>query len=300
VIDIFKKRRPKIPKTLGAIMPRPMTSQEKAQFQSWFPKLNVDDAVVTGEVTSVYNCISWTVGVTDRWLWPGASLSNFDAFYRGWGFARAENGPIAGWGRSSADMTHGNVSGPSHGPRWESKCGGSLRIQHGLTELEGATYGRVLVFYARALDAEAPAAAILEQLISASNIETMQLTDEDKAALQHLIAGIPEDLRQAYASAFGAWKATWFSGSLAVDSNPYSRAHGKEFDALVALGPEILPLVVNSLAEDDNFLALALYDSIQPDQKAIVQFDADDPEILEGEQGRAKRTVKAWLSTLVR
>ena len=52
-------------------MPRPMTTAEKQRFRGYFPNLDVDNAVVTGEVSTVYNCISWTVGVTDRWLWPG-------------------------------------------------------------------------------------------------------------------------------------------------------------------------------------------------------------------------------------
>jgi hypothetical protein len=277
-------------------MPRPMTSQEKAQYRGWFPNLNVDAVVVTGEKTSAYNCISWSVGVTDRWLWPGTALGNFDAFYRGWGFVRASNGPIAAWGRSTSSMTHGSVSGPGHGPRWESKFGYDLRFQHGLIELTGASYGRVIAFYARSLQLEAPAAIVLEELLVRKLQETMQLSSEERSVLEGLVGTIPAEVRQAYTEAFAAWKATWFAGSLAIDSNPYSRARGKEFDTLIALGPQTLPLVVNSLTEEDNFFALALYDSIQSESNLIVQFEADDPRVLEGEQGRAKRVVKAWLS----
>jgi hypothetical protein len=277
-------------------MSRSMSPQEKADFRSYFPNLNVDTVVVTGEETPTYNCISWTVGVTDRWLWPGASISNFDTFYRGFGFVRASNGPIAAWGSSTSAMTHGCVSGPGHGPRWESKCGQSLRIQHGLSELEGATYGRVVSFYSRALQLQAPAVGILEELTVTFIQEAMQLTDDDRATLERAVEGIPSELQQAYSEAFAAWKSTWFSGSLAIDSNPYSRAHGSEFDRLIALGSQILPLLVNSLTEEDNFLALSLYDLIQPDSKLVVQFESDDPRLLEGEQGRANRVVKVWLS----
>ncbi|HEV2804457.1 MAG TPA: hypothetical protein VGW57_05925 [Chthoniobacterales bacterium] len=276
-----------------------MTPQEKVQFRSWFPNLNVDAAVVTGEATPVYNCISWTVGVTDRWLWPGGTMVNFDTFYRGFGFVRGANGPVAAWGRSTTDMTHGSVSGPGHGPRWESKCGASLRIQHGLNELVSNAYGHVLAFYTSSSEVRAPFAAILEERGAESKLETMELTVGDRSALEHLAAGVPEDLRQAYETAFAAWKATWFSGNLALDSNPYSRASGREFDALLGLGPEILPLVVKSLADDDNFLALPLYESIQPDHRMILESKANHPEILDGEQGRAGRVVRAWLSNLV-
>ena len=74
-------------------MARAMTPAEKQRFHGYFPSLDVNRAVVTGEVSSVYNCISWTVGVTNRWLWPaGGTLASFDAFYRGSGFT----GPVTG------------------------------------------------------------------------------------------------------------------------------------------------------------------------------------------------------------
>jgi len=85
-------------------------------------------------------------------------------------------------------------------------------------------------------------------------------------------------------------------GGLAFSSNSTSRALGKEFDALLALGPVILPLVVEKLADPDNFFALQLYDALQPDINLLVQFDADDERILEGEQGRARRLVQHWVS----
>jgi hypothetical protein len=128
-------------------MARPMTPLEKQRFKGLFPNLDVNQAVVTAGMSTVYNCISWTVGVTNRWLWPGNTLANFDTLYSGFGFVRAGDGPIAAWGHSISNMTHGSVSGPGHGPRWESKCGGDLRIQHGLTELAGSSYGRVVAFY---------------------------------------------------------------------------------------------------------------------------------------------------------
>jgi hypothetical protein len=39
-------------------MARPMTSAEKQRFSGYFPNLNADAAIVTGEATKVYNCIS--------------------------------------------------------------------------------------------------------------------------------------------------------------------------------------------------------------------------------------------------
>src|SRR6266571_6659944 len=161
-------------------MTRPMTPAEKQRFRGYFPNLNVDAAVVTGEVSQVYNCISWTVGVTDRWLWPGSSIANFDTFYRGFGLVRASDGPIAAWGHSASNMTHGSISGPGHGPRWESKCGGDLRIQHGLNELAGASYGRVLAFYRRNPLLRADYPKLLETAVSERAIKSILSTAERK------------------------------------------------------------------------------------------------------------------------
>jgi hypothetical protein len=107
---------------------------------------------------------------------------------------------------------------------------------------------------------------------------------------------IPADLRAAYERAFTAWKATWFGGGLAISSNPHTRAVGKEYDALIAMGPAIIPLVVESLADPENFFALQLYDAIQPNDKLLIQYEPDDERILEGEQGRAQRVVQAWFA----
>jgi hypothetical protein len=57
-----------------------------------------------------------------------------------------------------------------------------------------------------------------------------------------------------------------------------------------------MPLVVEKLADPENFFTLQLYDAIQPDEKLVVHFEADDERILEGEQGRARRVVKAWFA----
>jgi hypothetical protein len=272
-----------------------MTPAEKKRFRSLFPNLDVDRAVVTGEASIVYNCISWTVGVTKSWLWPGDSLADFDTFYQGFGFLRAGDGTIADWVHSTSAMTHGSVSGPVHGPQWESKCGGDLRIQHGLGELVGSSYGRVVAFYRKSRTMPAAFESAAEEVMNEKTVKSY-LSAVQRRALAEERARIPEAVRTAFEKAFSAWKSTWFSGGLAVSSNAHTRAVGKEYDALIALGPAILPLVVEQLADPENFLALQLYDAIQPDDKLLVQFEPQDERILEGEQGRARRVVQAWFA----
>jgi hypothetical protein len=276
-------------------MARQMTSAEKQQFRSLFPSLDVNHAVVTGEASTVYNCISWTVGVTNRWLWPGNSVANFDAFYRGFGFLRAGDGAIAAWGLSTSNMTHGSVTGHGHGARWESKCGGDLRIQHGLGELVSSSYGHVVAFYRRSRALPAAYEAAREDLMKEKTAKSY-LSTVQRRTLGEERDRVSEGVRTAFEEAFAAWKDAWFSGGLAVSSNPHTRAVGKEYDALIALGPAILPLVVEKLADPENFLALQLYDALQPSEKLLVHFEPDDERILEGEQGRARRVVQAWFA----
>lgn len=276
-------------------MARPMTPAEKQRFKSYFPGLDVNRAVVAGEMSAVYNCISWTVGVTNRWLWAGNTLAQFDTFYRGFGLHRSGHGEVAAWGHSPSNMTHGCISGPGHGPRWESKCGGDLRIQHALGELTGASYGRVAAFYTRSRSLSARNESMREEAVKEKEPKSY-LSAPQRKALGAEKEAVDRDLRRAFEDAFGAWKRTWFRGGLAINSDPHSRAVGKEYDALIALGPGIMPLVVEKLADPENFLVLQLYDAIQPDDKLVVHFEADDERILEGEQGRARRVVNAWFA----
>jgi hypothetical protein len=276
-------------------MTRPMTATEKQRFRGYFPNLDVDRVIVSGGVSTAYNCIAWTVGFTDRWIWPGGSLTDFDTFYQGFGFVRGDDGTIAAWGHSATRVTHGCVSGPGHGPRWESKCGGDLRIQHGLDELTGSLYGRVVAFYRESHLLEAVLVPVVEEMMR-GKIAKSNLTVAQKKALREERAALPAEVQRTFDNAFQAWKATWFSGGLAINSDPHTRGVGKEFDALVALGPLILPLVIEALADPENFLGLQLYDAIQPNGQLVVHFAPDDERILEGEQGRARRTVQAWFA----
>ena len=74
----------------------------------------------------------------------------FDSFYASYGFSTAASGTIAAFGIDPDSMTSASITGPGHGPRWESKAGTWLRIQHGLDEMEGGSlYGDILGFYRR-------------------------------------------------------------------------------------------------------------------------------------------------------
>lgn len=124
----------------------------------------------------------------------------------------------------------------------------------------------------------------------------LYLTVTERKALREQVQRIPNEVRTAFDTAFKKWQETWFLGGLAISSDPHTRALGKEFDTLIALGPVILPLVIEKLADPENFLALQLYDTMQANERLLVQFEPDDERILEGEQGWARRVVKAWFA----
>jgi hypothetical protein len=233
--------------------------------------------------------------MTTQNLWPGNTLAEFGAFYRQFGYVRLSNGPLAVWGHSPGQMTPASISDPGHGPRWESKCGAGLRLQHGLSELVGSIYGRVIASYAKKPGWGHEHAQRLGETMKEKTIKS-SLSAANKKALREEIQAIPAAVRQEFEAAFNTWKRTWYRGSLLIASDPRLRAVGEEYDALIALGPKILPLLVEKLTDPENSLALQLYDAIQPDPKLVVYFEPDDERILEGEEGRARRVVQAWFA----
>jgi hypothetical protein len=281
-------------------MPRPMTLWEKQRYGAKYPNLDVDQVVVTGEVSGEYNCISWTVGVTSRWIWPGYSKAAFDGLYGQYGVRPAQVGGIALWETLPSDprphprMTHGCIASDTARHIWESKCGGLLRITHGLTELYGEQYGRPFAFYH---------SVHTKKLATFDNEKTPRplpaLTAEETARLVQKLGSLPESVKTEFENAFAAWQATWMAADVAWSSDPADRAAGPEFERLLAMGDVILPLVAAKMEAPDNFFALQLFERILGHagmEKSFIRLpNPQEPEILEGEQGRARAALSGWL-----
>lgn len=274
-------------------LPRKLTAAEKISFHNDFPLLDVDFTIVTDEPSGAYNCISWTVGVTNFWHWPGSTLANFDSFYSQFGLTRKSKGHVAAWGFANNNMTHGCISGPTHGPCWESKCGGWARIQHCLNELDGPAYGHFMYYYAWKLIKLPP--FFPKYLLEYMKIKK-SFTKEEIDIIKDLMRNIPADKKLRFEKNFKAWKSTWLKGSLSSVSDPYARAKGSEYRTLTAMGKDIVPLLVNKLMDESNFLALSAFEQLA-DKKFMIRIDAADEKVLEGEQGRAYRTVKNYLGS---
>jgi hypothetical protein len=104
------------------------------------------------------------------------------------------------------------------------------------------------------------------------------------------VAQLPGDVRERFEKFYQDWKRGWRRPGLLVRSDPGKVREIEEFHALVALGPQILPLVVTKLLHPDEFFALQLYDVLQdrPELQATERF--------RGEQRRALQAAHLWLS----
>ena len=274
-----------------------MTEPEKALFQYYFPNLDVEAACISAPYDTTYNCLAWTLGFDNVWLWPGACIEAFDKLYRRYGFTRATNGPIAAWGHSLTDMTHGSISGEGHGPRWESKPGDLNRIQHGMHGLSGAQYGQILAFYKR--NYSITIAQDLIEHASKYKPKTVKLKPKRKKILDRVLEGITQEQREDFEKQFKKWKKSWSKGPGAVQSNPGHVRQGEAYFKLGAMDEKVLlPLLIDKLRDPDNFLALQLYDSMQPNLHLKIQIDPEDDLIFLGEQGRAQKTVETYLKNI--
>lgn len=274
-------------------LPRKLTASEKTTFLASFPLLDVDFTIVTGEPTTDYNCISWTVGVTNYWHWPGYLLSDFDNFYAQFNLVRKTKGHVAAWGISNSNMTHGCISGPTHGPCWESKCGSLARIQHCLNELNGPVYGHVIAYYGSKYRIFKP---FIPKYLRQYMRELKTFNDEEKRKIRELIKPIPRSVTDRFEKHFKAWKAGWFKGDMALISDPYKRLELKEFASIKAMGKDILPLLGKKLMDESNFMALPAFEKIAANKKLVIPIHSASEQVLEGEQGRAYRTMKNYLS----
>lgn len=279
-------------------MARSLTVPEQSIAQAAWPRMNAAAAVVTDEATNRYNCIAWTLGITTSWVWPWLSRSvtkaEFDTFYSSNGFVPSGSGPVAVFGLTVNDMKHGSIAGRGHGPRWESKCGVWLRIQHGLGEMEGGSlYGNVLGFYSRTA---AKIASLPDPAVRMRAMRTEKISKTDLEFIEARAELLPPELRTRFERAYAGWKEAINHPLIAISSDPASRTHTPAFLELVSLGPAVLPLLMEKLTHPDEFFALQAVDRLARPE-FVVSHAADDPLALLGEQGRAVETVKQWVRT---
>jgi hypothetical protein len=274
-------------------MPRHLTESEKEFAAQNWPNLNVNNVQVTGAATATYNCLAWTLGITNSWVWPwrgGATVSKaqFDQLYANYGYSPAGSGPVAVYGFNPNDMQHGSLYTQTH-RSYESKCGSWLRITHTLQGMEGGSYGDVEGFYSAATSLQKKT-----ELMQLSFDSFNRLSAQELKILEDAVLNVDPALRASFEKTYREWKATWEHPLIVASSNPYDRTRSVQFLELIALGSGILPLLINQLLDQEEFFALQAVDRLLKPALSVVRGPYDDL-ILMGEQGRALETVKRWI-----
>lgn len=293
--------------SLRSELPRPMTEEEKRDFKTWFPLLDVEVSRVTAEATPQYNCISWTTGNTQSWDWPPYMYPEFSPreafahYYQERGFRpigadeAAQIGKdrelVAYW-EDPSGPTHGSVAGPEHGERWESKCGQAARITHGRDELESEVYGKIAGYWLRTQEVEAPVPELPQDV-------RQRIAQKLEARLQALPAPLVADFGQAYAQ----WQSERSSPRVAMSSDPKAYLQGAGYQKLLALGPQALPLWVEKMHGGDFFCQYAVQQLTRPEEGAF-QMKGPQPqpelkarEVRCGEQDKARQMLVQWLES---
>lgn len=264
-------------------MTRKPNQDEWTFLTAGFPGLVWKDVWITDEMTSQYNCIGYSMGKR-QWINPDSPLVAFEQQYDQAGFAVTypDSATVDGWGKQGgAEMTHGSRWSTTKvgSGLWESKLGKSFRITHGRDQLVSAVYGSVLINFRR------KAATPTEP----EDTPVPQFTADELTRLALEADRVDADLKAAFDERLAAWKATWTRPDLAVSQNTYDLATGPEFEAVVALGDGIAPLVAQEIPKPDGIFLIPL----------LEQFTTPTAPAspTESEQERGQRAVRAWLAT---
>ena len=286
--------------------PRPMTNEEKTDFKSWFPALDVDTARVTHEATPQYNCISWTTGNTESWDWPpsmysGSPQNAFKQYYTERGFTPVTPEDAAAIGKEKEMVaywedpngpTHGSVSGPIHGERWESKCGQAAQIQHGRDELESDVYGKIAGYWLKTGEGQ--------RVVREIPVEAQQRIDT-KLALR--VLSVDPKVARSFTEAYGEWQAERKSPKMAMSSNPKDYLKGGGYEKMMSLGKDALPLWMEKMRGGDFFCQYGVQQLTKLDEDAF-QMKGPNPqpelrpqEVRCSEQDKANQVMVQWLDS---
>lgn len=287
--------------------PRPMTSEEKANFGSWFPNLDVEASRVTAEATPQYNCISWTTGNTESWDWPPnmypeqSPVGAFAQYYRDRGFSPVSADEAATIGKEKELVaywedpngpTHGSVSGQTHGERWESKCGQAARIQHGRDELVSDVYGAIAGYWVKTGEGQPPVQDIPPEVTTRLDIK-----------LASKLMRVDPQVAEQFESAYAEWQKDRQSPRLAMSSNPADYLKSAGYQKMVALGKDALPLFIQKMRDGDFFCQYAVQQLTRPEEGQFqIKGPNPQPELRAeqvrcSEQDKANQILVKWLDS---
>jgi hypothetical protein len=290
---------------------RPLTEAEWNSLRPDFPQMDRKMVRYWGKATLDYNCLAWSLGIQSSWIWHWGpperkvTLEDFYALYRTY-WVTQKWGPIDLWGKADNDMKHGSIWLELEPPRPEglytSKMGGNILLVHYLADIAQGMYGTPK----GSAGPERPKAL---QEVAVENIPQdsgsaekptpiiYSLSEEETPALMQQVKKLNQEVKDLFEQKYAAWKQTWTQPAIQVSSNPNDYARSQEFNDLVAMGRDILPLLVEKMSNGREFLVLQAVEQLLP-SSLIFRPAIDDPHIFGGEQLRAHMTAKRWLASL--
>lgn len=241
-----------------------MGNPNSAAYTDWaFPNYKQNDCIQSAPGSGVYNCISWSGGVTSYWEWPlsagssyyiaGNPLGSFDKFYNNtpkryggaYNYTRTgatvSNAMVDLWA-ANGNYTHGSVTKPGnnqpHGYDWESKPGSLERSFHPRNALNGPGYGQVLNYYRHdgtyaPFDLQyiplytyyfkTPATDADAVKAGTDVFDEAKMSAAAQTKLSDLVRKADGNLAMNFETLYQNWKATWKENAAFSDPEAYTK-----------------------------------------------------------------------------
>lgn len=166
---------------------------------------------------------------------------------------------------------------------------------HGRTELSGSNYGSILVSFVKSNSKMSALKEVAEEVAK----EDIVLSDLERNRVFEESRKVNSEIVDKFESLVAEWENE-------IQTNPQTKFSSStldykklpQFKSLQEMGRVIIPLIMEKLLDEDNFFMLPLYDALQVDSTLKVTYSKNDPKCLEGEQNRARRTVRMWINSL--
>lgn len=316
---------------ITAESPRVLSDKAFAEAKKTAPNISQDTFLVLSGVSSVYNCIAWSMGITYAWINYVTDIENILDLYASAGKIthKTKKGIIwkanfnyipikTGSKNANIDIFTTSSGYVDHASRlyedaffkngvWTSKLGNNFLVSHKRHALEDSLYGNVTrslkktVVKKDSLDASNKAVELRDfsQIYKAKHLSIMlKPLDEKKLVILNLsIENLDKKLKQVFDKKYTIWKNN-YSKSHASNTYQYTLLEG--FQELVDMGESILHLVVKEMLMEHNFSILVLYEKIQNNPTLLADYQQAEKDRfhLESEQSRARRVVHLYLQNL--
>ncbi len=139
----------------------------------------------------------------------------------------------------------------------------------------------------------------LKEVAEEVSKEDIVLSDLEKNKVLERSKKVDSEIVSKFESLIAAWKNE-------INTNPKTMFSSStldykqlpQFKSLQEMGSVIIPLIMEKLLDEENFFMLPLYDTLQLDSNLKIVYNKNDRKCLEGEQNRARRTVRMWVNSL--